>query len=142
MTIDSSKVYKSFMLSTFFSSKPTATSNETWRSDTLVRVIVMFWIDNYSGEEGSSDSLGDSSPGSPTKTNLDYVSASLRVASTLPSPELMRVVRMFIKHSHYFANLSHQGSMFLPATMKVDIFGSRTNKNILLAFLARSIGNY
>ena len=111
-------------------SKVPASSNETWRSDTLVRIIVMFWIDNYCGEEGN-DSLNDS-PGSPaSKPSLDYVSASLRVASTLPSPELMRVVRMFVKHSHYFANLCHQGSMFLPASMKVDIFGSRSNSCLL-----------
>ena len=103
-------------------------------------VKIRFWIENYSGEE-CNDPLNDSQ-GSPSKQNLDYVSASLKVAFTLPSPELMKVVRMFIKHSHYFANLSQQGSMFMPASMKVDIFASRANKNILLAFLARSIDHW
>jgi sphingomyelin phosphodiesterase 4 len=112
-------------------------SNETWRSDTLVKIIVMFWIEGYAGDEGGlNDSLNNSGGG------MDYVSASLRVASTLPSAELMRVVRMFIKHAHYFANVCQQGSVFLPATMKVDIFGTRMNKALLLAFLARSIDHW
>ena len=46
----------------------------------------------------------------------------------------------FQKHAHYFANLC--GSVYLPASMKIDIFGSRSNKNLLLNFLARSIDHW
>ena len=69
-------------------------NNETWRSDTLVRSLIMFWIENYSGEDENSSN--DNSPGSAPKPSLDYVTASIRVQNSMPSPELMRVVRMFV----------------------------------------------
>ena len=71
-----------------------STNNETWRSDTLVRTLIMFWIENYSGEDENSSN--DNSPGSAPKPSLDYVTASIRVQNSMPSPELMRVVRMFV----------------------------------------------
>ena len=72
-------------------------NNETWRSDTLVRSLIMFWIENYSGEdENSSNDNNSPGGGSATKPSLDYVTASIRVQNSMPSPELMRVVRMFV----------------------------------------------
>ena len=71
-----------------------------------------------------------------------YVSASIKVASSLASAEQMRVVRMFIKHSHYFANACHQGSVYLPAAMKVDIFSSKMNKILLCAYFGKAIDHW
>ena len=80
----------------------------------------------YAGEDALNDNNSPSVVSQGCSTSIsDYVSASIRVASSLPSAEQMRVVRMFIKHSHYFANACQQGSIYLPASMKVDIFSSK-----------------
>ena len=71
-----------------------------------------------------------------------YISASIKAASSLASAEQMRVVRMFIKHSHYFANACHQGSVYLPAAMKVDIFSSKMNKILLCAYFGKAIDHW
>ena len=129
-------------------SKSTSACSETWRSDTLVKVLVMFWIEGYAGEEALSENHNHSPtgpnmhPNSPGSYGLDYVSASIKVASSLPSAELMRAIRMFIKHSHYFNNACQQGSMYLPATMKVDIFSSKMNKMLLFSYLAKAIDHW
>ena len=121
--------------------KQGSSSSETWRSDTLVRIIIMFWIEGYSGNESGSPTNSPSGLSSPN-SSVDYFSASLKVASSLPSAELMRVVRMFIKHSHYFANACQQGSAYIPASLKVDIFGSRANKGMLFSFLAQAVDHW
>ncbi len=126
------------------------TSNETWRSETLAKILIMFWIEGYVGDDLASDG----SPGSPhgagssggggggSSGSVNYISASLRMASTLPTTELMRAVRMVIKHGHYFANVCQEGSVYLPANLKMDIFGSSSSKATLLAFFSRSIDHW
>lgn len=110
-------------------------SGETWRSDTLVRIFVLFWIEGYADDENTNEN-------SPNTFNGDYVSASLKVASSLPSAELMRVIRMFIKHSHYFFNACQQGSAYLPTNLKIDIFSSKMNKALLLNYFAKAIDHW
>ncbi len=119
-------------------------SSETWRSDTLVKIIIMFWIEGYASDDAIEESANNSpSPRTDASSpSMDYVSASLKVASSLPSAELMRAVRMFIKHSHYFLNACRQGSAFLPASMKVDVFSTKTNKVLLLSFFAQAIDHW
>ena len=43
-------------------------------------------------------------------TEESYVTASLKVAASLPTIELMRYIRMFIKHAHYFSNSCRTGT--------------------------------
>ena len=124
--------------------KSTSSSSETWRSDTLVRTLILFWIEGYSASDNGSP---NHSPGGGVSTSskpssMEYFSASLKVASSLPSAELMRVVRMFIKHSHYFANACQQGSVYIPASLKVDVFSSRANKGLLFSFLAQAVDHW
>ena len=124
--------------------KSTSSSSETWRSDTLVRTLILFWIEGYSmsNDNGSpSNSPGGVSTNKPS-SSVEYFSASLKVASSLPSAELIRVVRMFIKHSHYFANSCQQGSVYIPASLKVDVFSSRANKGLLFSFLAQAVDHW
>ncbi len=50
-------------------------------------------------------------------TEDSYVTASLKVAASLPTIELMRYIRMFIKHAHYFSNSCRTGiKRILPYT--------------------------
>lgn len=130
--------------------KSTSYSSETWRSDTLVRTLILFWIEGYSMTANDNGSPNNSPAGGAggvsvthqsSSSSVEYFSASLKVASSLPSAELIRVVRMFIKHSHYFANACQQGSVYVPASLKVDVFSSRANKALLFSFLAQAIGN-
>ncbi|KAF0313800.1 Sphingomyelin phosphodiesterase 4 [Amphibalanus amphitrite] len=62
---------------------------ETWRSETLLRTLAAFWLET--GAPG-----GDQRPPSPGQDP--------RVASH----DHVRVVRMLVKHMHFFANTPHQ----------------------------------
>lgn len=119
------------------SNDSTRCSNETWRSETMIRIFILFWIEGYVGQDQDLE-------GSPAQSfkSMDYVSASIKAASSLPSAELMRVVRMFIKHSHYFSNACQQGSPYLPANMKIDIFSSKMNKLLLLSYFGNAIDHW
>ena len=101
-------------------------NNATWQSEVLVKTLVMFWIENY-----IYDPVTDASKG-------DYL--SLRTSASLPSSELLRVVRMFVKHSHYFSNACQANDVVLPAHFNPDIFlGDAESRRIFLAFSVRTV---
>ncbi len=67
---------------------------ETWRSFALVDTITKFWVLGWC-EEADSASATSSSPSATT--------ATLRI----PSGDVVKMLRMFIKHVHYFLNSLH-----------------------------------
>ena len=110
--------------------KTTSTSSETWRSEVLVKIFILFWLENY-----ARDSVMDD----PSKENY----STLRNSASLPSSELLRVVRLFLKHSHYFSNACKSAGTYVPATFKSDIFcGDPEGKRALYAFFVQSIDHW
>ena len=94
------------------------TSSETWRSETFSRILMAFWIEsyvNYDLEENYPR------PGHLTSTST--------FTTPLPSSELLRCIRMFIKHAHYFSNACKEGGPYIPSSLTfspggADLFSS------------------
>ena len=56
-------------------SKSLPASSETWRSDTLVKILVMFWIEGYAGEDALNDANSPTVVSQGSASSLsDYVS--------------------------------------------------------------------
>ena len=59
-------------------SKSLPASSETWRSDTLVKILVMFWIEGYAGEDALNDANSPTVVSQGSASSLsDYVSGKV-----------------------------------------------------------------
>ena len=111
-------------------------SVETWRSQILVRILVMFWMESYAYDYHQGGGAGD----------VDY----LRSTASLPPPELLRVIRMFIKHSHYFTNACKSSNdVVVPMSFNADVFADANAvgeagalRRTLLAFTHRAVDHW
>ena len=124
-------------------------TSETWRSETFAKILIAFWLESYTNR-------------SP-EVNLNAASSSPTSYSTpLPSQELLRCIRMFIKHAHYFSNSCREGGPFIPNSLRftpgaADLFSinggiggstennalhSGSNNKTLFAFLSLCIDHW
>ena len=73
-------------------SKSLPASSETWRSDTLVKILVMFWIEGYAGEDALNDANSPTVVSQGSASSLsDYVSGKVEKIlkgslDSIPSP--------------------------------------------------------
>lgn len=87
------------------SSSPTCSSPETMPTAVFVDVVTKFWVSTFCGAGGNSPSRQQQQPVS------------------MPSGDLVKMVRMFIKHVHYFFNSFHPARHEVRETLKQGIFG-------------------
>ena len=92
--------------------------SEIWKSETFARILIAFWLESYANRNVEVYHSNTGSPSSPTT-----------YTTPLPSQELLRCVRMFIKHAHYFSNACKEGGSYVPDSLKyssgaADIFST------------------
>lgn len=90
-------------------------TSEIWRSETFAKILIAFWIESYVSREAG---VNNQNSGHLTHPNT--------YSTPLPSSELLRCIRMFIKHAHYFANACKEGGPYIPSSLRfgADLFSS------------------
>ena len=82
-------------------------TSEIWRSETLSKILIAFWLESYVGRLGEAN-----------YPNTGHLTHPTTFSTPLPSNELLRCVRMFIKHAHYFANACKEGGPYVPSSLR------------------------
>ena len=120
------------------------TESDVWRSEVFARILIAFWLESFVNHEND-----------PGTRNLAQGNS---YSTHLPFSELLRCIRMFIKHAHYFANACREGGPYVPSSLRfspggADLFslygglgggsmeGSSNNKT-LYAFFALCIDHW
>ena len=87
-------------------------TSEIWRSETFARILIAFWLESYvnRGVDVNYHTAGSSLPNS--------------YSTPLPTQELLRCIRMFIKHAHYFSNSCKEGGPYIPDSLRYSTGGA------------------
>ena len=83
-------------------------ASEIWRSETIAKTLIAFWLESYI--EGSTTEVNYPNAAHLTQPNTFSIH--------MPSSELLRCIRMFIKHAHYFANSCKEGGPYVPSSLR------------------------
>ncbi len=83
-------------------------SSESWKSNVFVEAVTRFWVTSFSvaASPGGMQSVAGDSP-----------------SPTIPSSDVVKLVRMFIKHVHFFFNSFHPNQYDLRDSVRRGTFG-------------------
>ena len=87
--------------------------SETWRTEMLAKILIAFWLESYVSRLPETN-----------YPNSGHITQLTTFSTLLPSNELLRCVRMFIKHAHYFANACKEGGPYVPSSLRFSPGGA------------------
>ena len=101
--------------------------SETWRSETFAKILIAFWIESYISRETGVQNR-----------NSGHLTHSNTYSTPLPTSELLRCIRMFIKHAHYFSNACKEGGPYIPSALRFSPGGA----DLFSSYGGISVGSY